>query len=77
YDPKTRRGNWGEHQRRGEHQRQLMIEDGCDPADGIEMRLPVALMLRAATGASSQGPVVAAEPDKARGGSPTTNLRGG
>ena len=51
---------------------QLMIEDGFDPADGIEVRLPVALDLRTPLlEAASLWPLAAAETKKAADESPT------
>ncbi len=54
---------------------QLMIEEGFDPAVGIELRLPgEQLDLRPPLlEAAALWPMVAAAPKKAYGGSPTTN----
>ena len=54
---------------------QLMIEEGFDPAGGIELRLPAEqLDLRTPLlEAAALWPIVAATPKKADGGSPTRN----
>ena len=54
---------------------QLMIADGFDPADGIELRLPVALDLRTPLlEAAALWPTVAAAPKKAAAASPTASF---
>ena len=54
---------------------QLAIGDGFDPADGIELRLPVALDLRTPLlEAAALWPMVAAAPKKAAAASPTASF---